>query len=218
MFCEGSAGTFASHRKYSLRDAYKPFIPLHNQHLVGSISSSSTRTAYTNYKSRPSVDLLLRIFDLLWLKYLQSFTWLEVGPLGREFMCIPRMIQLKCHFTHETECPWPFILKSLIGRKGPDRSSSLHIRRSRRKGLKKLSWTISLHGFLYGKLKIRFHSLLKFVSIFFLIDKLDANFSSPCIQKWFFPFLIVRSLDESQGPSRSHGSQPLAHVWSGPKY
>jgi hypothetical protein len=108
IFCEGSAGTFARHRKYFLRDAYKPLIPLHNQHLCGIISSSSTRTVHAFCKSRPVVDLLSRIFDIQWLKYMQPFTWFVVGLLGSEFMVHPN---LRATSIHETEGPWPLHLK-----------------------------------------------------------------------------------------------------------
>ena len=43
-------------------------------------------------------------------------------------------------------------LRALIGRKGGDRPSSLHIRRWRPKGPKRMTWMKSLHGILHGGL------------------------------------------------------------------
>ena len=54
------------------------------------------------------------------------------------------------------------IPRSLIGRKGRDSSSSLHTRRWRSTGQKKLSWVRSLQGLLHSKPKITFHDLLEF--------------------------------------------------------
>ena len=56
-------------------------------------------------------------------------------------------------------------LRALIGRNGGDRPSSLHTRRWRPKGPKKISWIMkSLHGVLHGGLWIRFYGLLEFSS------------------------------------------------------
>ena len=55
-------------------------------------------------------------------------------------------------------------LRALIGRKGGDRPSSLHIWRWRPKIPKSTSWMISLHGVLHGGLWIRFYGLPKFSS------------------------------------------------------
>ena len=55
-------------------------------------------------------------------------------------------------------------VRALIGWKGGDRPSSLHTRRWRPKGPKKVSWMISLHGVLHGGLWIRVHDLPEFAS------------------------------------------------------
>ena len=52
-------------------------------------------------------------------------------------------------------------LRALIGQKGRDCLSSLHTRRWRPKGPKKISWMKSLHGVQHGKIWTRFHSFLE---------------------------------------------------------
>ena len=54
------------------------------------------------------------------------------------------------------------ILRSLVGWKGQDRPSPLHIRRWRPKGPKKLPWMKNLHRFLHSRLWITFHDLPEF--------------------------------------------------------
>ena len=73
-------------------------------------------------------------------------------------------------------------LRALIGRKGGDHPSSLHIRRWRPKGQKKTLWMKSLHGVLHGGLWIRFHGLPKLVSSPPPKRGPDANPGRP----WFF--------------------------------
>ena len=69
-------------------------------------------------------------------------------------------------------------LRVLIGRKGGDRSYSLHTQRWKPKGPRKTSWMKSLHGGLW----IRFHGLLEFTSCLPPRGGPDANFGRP----WFF--------------------------------
>ena len=85
------------------------------------------------------------------------------------------------------------ILRSLIGRKGQDRPSSLHTRRWRPKASKKLSWTISLHG------------LPKFGG------GPNANSGRPCqLNIWYNLWMRAKDPHNYMNP-------PLARVWSGPK-
>ena len=97
------------------------------------------------------------------------------------------------HFTHKTEGPCPLHSKILVGRKGWDRPSSLHIRRWRSKSPKKLSWMKSLHGFLHGRLWIMWHGLLKFASDPPSRGRPSANCNGSC---------------HSQGLSQLHGHGP----------
>ena len=66
------------------------------------------------------------------------------------------------HTTHKVHdhC----VLRSFIGWKDRDHSSSLHTSRWRPEDPKKSLWMKSLQGFLHGKLWITFHGLLEFAS------------------------------------------------------
>ena len=85
------------------------------------------------------------------------------------------------------------ILRSLIGRKGWDRSCSLYTRRWRSKGLKKLSWMLNL----CGRLWIMFHGLSEFA----LGPPPRGRFWRKFQQTMSFESR-VQPLDESQGPSQ----------------
>ena len=51
-------------------------------------------------------------------------------------------------------------LRALIGRKGGNRPGSLHTRRWKPKGPKKILWMKSLHGVLHGGLSMRCHGFM----------------------------------------------------------
>ena len=77
------------------------------------------------------------------------------------------------------------ILRSLIDRKGRNRSISFHTRRWRHKGLKKSLWMKSLYGFLHGRLRIMFHDLPNFTLSPLSKGSFDRKSNRPCrVNKW----------------------------------
>ena len=94
------------------------------------------------------------------------------------------------------------ILRSLIGRKGQDRPSSLQARRRRLDGSKKVSWMESLHGVMHGRLWGMFRGLLKFASDPPSRDRPNANSGRPyhsqgALDNWYGLWMGVKDSPNS---------------------
>ena len=101
----------------------------------------------------------------------------QVKLLGRSFMCLASCFNNNIRATSHTRLKAyeHYILISIIGRKGRDCPSSLHTRRWRSKGPKKLSWMKSLHGIL----EIMSRGMLKLAPGPPPRDRHDTNYGGP---------------------------------------